>query len=46
MIYETEFFDVIRNGDYSCIPNALYSLFILHNQDKEELIVHMYTHHD
>ena len=44
MINETEFFDAIRNGDYTCIPNALYSLFILavKNQDKEVLIVRKY----
>ena len=45
MVNEKEFFDAIRNGDYACIPNALYSLFILavNNQDKEELVVRKYT---
>ena len=45
MVNEKEFFDAIRNGDYACIPNALYSLFILavNNQDKEELVVRKYA---
>ena len=46
MVNEKEFFDANRRkGDYACIPNALYSLFILavNNQDKEELIVRKYT---
>ena len=45
MVNETDFFESIRNGDYACIPNTLYSLFILavNNQDKEELIVRKYT---
>ena len=45
MVNEKEFFDAIRNGDYNCIPNALYSLLILavNHQDKEELVVRSYT---
>lgn len=45
MVNEKEFYDAIRNGDYTCISNALYSLFILavNNQDKEELIVRRYV---
>ena len=45
MVNEVEFFEALRNGDYACLPNALYSLFILavNNQDKEEVIVRRYT---
>ena len=45
MVNETDFFESIRNGDYACIPNTLYSLFILavNNQDKEELIIRKYS---
>ena len=45
MVNEAEFFEAVRNSEYACLPNALYSLFILavNNQDKEELIVRKYT---
>lgn len=45
MVNEKNFFEAVRNGDYACLPKALYSLFILavKNQDKEELIVRRYA---
>lgn len=45
MVIEKDFFEVLRNGGYACLPKALYSLFILavNNQDKEELIVRRYA---
>ena len=45
MIKEKEFFGALIVGDYSCMPKALRSLFILtvNNQDKQELIVRRYT---
>ncbi|MBR4907621.1 MAG: hypothetical protein IKZ43_01210 [Acidaminococcaceae bacterium] len=45
MVIEKDFFEVLRNGGYACLPKALYSLFILavNNQDKEEMIVRRYA---
>lgn len=45
MVNEKEFFNALADGNYTSIPKALYSLFILvvNNQDKEELIVRKYT---
>lgn len=45
MVNEKEFFEALQSGEYACLSNALYSLFILavNNQDKEELIVCRYA---